>query len=518
MINLRFQQTLKNSTTIFFWFLLTLTIFYSGHLYSNDDLLKAHSAKNLILKKSTSVLPEEGGWGTINKEGKTYPNFPLGMIISVIPSVVSALILEALFDVKWDTLISPIMSFQNVIITALLSLIVYLLLTQNNLSKKKSFIWANIILFSTEIFSYSSTGWSEPAAAMLILSSIYFLNKSLKEEKNRTLLAYNFLIIFSLSVSLTIRIEYSLFILFFLLLSFFTEKKNANVVIPILISLVIATSINLAYNYVRFDSFLNFGYLKSQTSNSTTETFKLISVINPLRIHSIYLILFSFGRLHLFWAAPLVLSIPFVLFKNKEIPNILKSLFIASILFSPFLWRNSWCWANRYAFILIPFLLIPLPIILNKTDKISRFIKSLIILGIIVSFSGKIINFHIILEEKVDTYGYDTALFRHASDFKKAPVFTHISRMPSYTLNTSKTILFGVGNKDWYQIRKENFDIWPVNFYAHFKRGRFLFLLAWILLIVLDILLFRMVALRLGISILSYKYYIEQIKKGFKNS
>lgn len=452
---------------IFIWFTLMLGIFHSAHLYSNDTLLKIRSAQSLLITGSTAVEPSSGGWGTRGRGGKMYPNFVIGAIIMMIPPVLLTGGISIFLEEKLHApLLSAVVSTQNVVVTAAAVTVLFLVLVNCGIHIKKAFIASSILLFSTEIFTYSSTGWSEPGALLATSIALLFLSKKGLPD----FVAWKG---FAVGIAFTslIRIELMLFFLIFLCLMFFSQGFNKRMLLWPLCALVVTGTIHLGYNYYRFESLFNFGYfMKSSGSENERKAISLLlraictlNFTDPTKLKLLYL---SFGRVHPFWAAPLLIAVPFYLRKVMQITPVMRNLFITAVLFFPFIGPNSWCWGNRYIYMLIPFLLIPILFAQPVCKKASLVLKIGILLGVGVSFSGKLINYHTILEQQVYKHGYSNVMVHRSQNIVYAPIWHHLRELPGALKRTMTLPAQQTGTVHWQQARKEYLDIWPVGLAA----------------------------------------------------
>lgn len=451
---------------VFLWFVLLLGIFHSAHLYSNDTALKLRSARNLLTKGTTAVEPCEGGWGSRSRDGIMYPNFVIGSILAMIPPVVVTEILSVFLDDNFNRpLLSAVVSTQNLLITAVAMTISFLILQKWGIAQKKSLGIAIILLFSTEFFTYSSTGWSEPAALLSLLTGVLFMGKP--DDSDRAWAG------FSLAIFITglIRIEYILFSLIFLLIISRTHGYRKRLIIWPLVSLVACLTVHLGYNMYRFGSLLDFGYFTdSAQSGSQTQTASLllraVTRLNFTNFSTFSLLYLSFGRLHPFWSAPVIVALPFYLKGITKNPPIIRTLFISAVLFFPFTQTNSWCWANRYVFLLIPFLLIPMVFGKPLFKGASIVLSVCVIAGLCISFGGKLINYHVVLEQQVREYGYTDVMWVRAHHFTKAPFWAHAEKLPATVARTVALPFSKAQTYQWQLLRAKYLDIWPVGLIA----------------------------------------------------
>jgi hypothetical protein len=456
---------------VFIWFLLSLSVFYSGHLYSNDTVSKIESARNLIKHGSFEVSGYHGAWGIPVEGGKTYPHFSLGSILMMVPPV---LLYETLSGITGQPLPkfiqSVFVSGSNVLYTALSGCLIFILLLYLGKSKRDAFIYANITIFCSEMLQYSSTGWSEPAALCWGLLGFAFL--AIEKNSERVSRSWILWAVCAFLASL-IRIEYIAFFLCFLLINLSQNKtKWKSYVFPFVIicSVMIA---HMWFNYYRFESVFNFGYFgRSAGKNTSIITSGASSILDVIRrfFSGSYVITFirnyiSFGRLHWFWVCPLLALSPFVFFYKRH-PLLIHQIFITAC-FSQIvivaMGNNSWCWANRYLYTTFPFLLLPVFFLPSDKKRLSNVFKSLAIIGLIIAFFSTFVNYHYIQEVLVNKFGYDIAMWKYPSHIITAPFWLHVKLFPEQLVNTIKLVFMGNNLPAWETLRIECFDLWPVS-------------------------------------------------------
>ncbi len=485
---------------VFIWFFLTLMIFYSGHLYSNDTLSKSESALNVITKGSFEVSGYHGAWGSPGRDGKNYPNFAIGSILTMIPATLCYKTLSVITgNVLPKYILSAFLTGGNIIITALSGCLIFILLVQFNQSKRKAFLFANIMLFSTEMLQYSSTGWSEPAAFFWGLLGFAIL--SVKRDSNTDkmpLHAWTLWAVCSFMASL-IRLEYTVFFLFFLVVHFFSNKTKWKEYLLPLCVLCFVIFIHLGYNFYRFESIFNFGYIgqnmnknTSVISSGVSSASDILQMFNPSRyIATFYRTYISFGRVHWFWVSPLLALCPFFLL-YRQMPTIIKQIFITACFYLVIIiavGNNSWCWGNRYLYTVFPFLMFPVFFFPLNKKNVSIIFIVLSITGFIISLISSLINAHVVQEILVKKYGYTDAMWKYTTHFFSAPFWTHVKFFPEQFLNTIMLIEKGGNLPPWEVLRTDCLDIWPVGMCGA-GANSFLSFGLWFLLVVTTILFF----------------------------
>lgn len=494
------MKSLHENITVFIWLFLTLMIFYSGHLYSNDSLSKSESALNVISKGSFEVSGYHGAWGSPGRSGKNFPNFAIGSILAMVPATLCYKALSAITGTELPKhILSAFLTGGNILITALSGCLIFIFLVHFNLSKGKAFLFANITIFSTEMLQYSSTGWSEPAAFFWGLLGFVIL--SVKKESSADTKPLHIWVLWaacSFMASL-IRLEYFVFFLFFLVVHFVNNREKWKEYLLPLCILSVVIVIHMGYNFYRFESIFNFGYIgqnidknTSVISSGASSVSDILQMFNPSKyIAPFYRNYVSFGRVHWFWVSPLLALCPLLLI-YRQMPSLLKQIFISACFYLVIITAvgtNSWCWGNRYLYIAFPFLMLPVFFFPFDKKNIHIIFKVLSITGLIISLLSTLINAHVVQEVLVKKYGYTDAMWNNTTHFFSAPFWTHVKLFPEQLINTITLIGKGSNMPPWEVLRTEYLDIWPVGMCGA-GINSFLSFGLWILLLVTTILFF----------------------------
>ena len=467
------MKLLPEWAIVFIWFILSLMIFYSGHLYSNDTVSKIESARNVIKHGSFEVSGYNGAWGRVGRDGKTYPHFSIGSVLIMIPPVLIYETLSAISGKPLPKFVqSVLVSGFNLICTTLIGMLFFLLFKHLGKSSKRSFIYANIIIFTSEIWQYSSTGWSEPAALLwgLLGFAILIIGKSdpMRQPSNQKWVLWAMCAL----IASLIRLEYITFFIFFLFITFLYNKTQWKSYIPLLFIICTSMIIHMGFNFYRFESFFNFGYfgqvsnksvsMAASGANSIMEIIYKFFPKNYLR--TIYRIYISFGRVHWFWVSPLLILSPLVIF-YKKIPLLIKQVFIAAcfqLCIITAIGSNSWCWGNRYLYTTFPYLLLPVFFLPLEIKNLSRAFKIFSVVGFIISLFAVLVNTHYAQELLVGKYGYHKAMWESTSNFINAPFWLHVKLFPKMIVNTLSLMIKGNNLPPWELLRTNCLDIWPV--------------------------------------------------------
>lgn len=469
------QINLKAIYKVFIWFVSVLFLFYSGHLYSNDSLTKIHSANNFISSGSFAINPTTEIWGIQGRNGQIYPHFLFGSIVNLIPPI---LVYKGICFVSGKVyphyILSACITTANLIYTACIGVLIFILLRHFGKSKKESFLFANIMIFCTELLPYSSTGWSEPSALMWgLLGFIVLFTCPYKKSQQSTLKQWSFWAL-CCSITVLIRIEYIAYLIIFLGINLAIHKKEWKKYSIALLIISLAMVSHLLFNYYRFSTVFNFGYFKlpinslldvplAKNAPSPEGLFQIYNLNNYIK--TFYRTYISFGRLHWFWVAPLLLLAPLTFIFRKSLPPLICHAFFAAcayLLILPIIGSNSWCWANRYLYTIFPFLLLPIFFFPLKIKEIRVSFVFLSIMGLIISVLGSLVNYHYALELLVDKYGFNGAMWQYTGKIHQVPFWTHVSLFPKQIYDTLQLIINSNNLPSWETLRVMCLDIWPV--------------------------------------------------------
>ncbi|MBD3343681.1 MAG: hypothetical protein GF401_01310 [Chitinivibrionales bacterium] len=472
------MKKISPGVVVFIWFFLSLMIFYSGHLYSDDTLAKVESARSLIRKGTFAIDKESGAWGLPGRGGKIYPQYSLGAVLNCLVPAATYEIFNLLSGGRLPRFVlSALITLQNVFFTAGIGVIVFMILVRFGTEIRQAFLYANIMVFCTQILPYSSTGWSEPAALFWSMAGFYALvYKNGIKQKIVPSARWSIWALCAGMASL-IRIEYILFFAIFLIVDLLKNRTGWKAHLQAFFILGGIFCFHFAFNYIRFESAFNFGYLAPSaakaaessiiskgvsTGNEITSLF-----INSRRLNDYYHFFISFGKNHWFWVAPLLALSPLVFFFRKEVPERILGAFYAAFLYLPFIKLNTWCWGHRYFYVIFPFLLLPLFFIVGSRTKVFRFSFYILALcGGIIAFFASAVNYHVVLEILVEKYGVTPALWHKTATFTGAPFWYHVKIFFVQAPNTISLLLDPPSHISWGYCRQHCLDIWPVGLMA----------------------------------------------------
>jgi hypothetical protein len=478
----------------------SLLVVYSGHLYSNDTYTKIASARNLLSRGTFAIDPSTAAWGFGGPQGRTWPHFTIGSILTMVPAVV---VYNAVATITGRAppffAMSALVTMMNLLYSALIGVCVFFILQRWGISATRAWIYALGLLFTTEILQYSSTGWSEPAALFWTCAGLaLFTHNTHPERYTRHPIRAWVLWALPCAVAATIRMEYLLFFLCFIGIHFLVEKDGSarhrlRAHASAALICVSTLGIHMVFNMYRFGSFFDFGYfggspVPAETVPAAVAGSSALSALgdiaarffSPSYAATFFRTYISFGRTHWFWAAPLIAGMPLVCIHMKTQPLHMRILLACTAIYCmvlPAFGTNTWCWANRYLYAVLPYPVIAVLLLGTYKRRYAPLLFGLSATGGIVALASTLVNAHYVQEILVHSYGKTAAMGVRTAHFFNAPFWHHCRLVPEQAMNTC---LLAVGRYDpvsWETLRTTCLDIWPVGLTAAGVPGPVSFLL-----------------------------------------
>ena len=411
---------LNNKTLWVFLFVLSVyLIFFSGHV-GGDALWNYYSAESIFedgnLDLSDSVKEKNvgeltGPFRTIAEkierlskhQNAVYSKYGFAqVIIGTVFYGLGLLVITVFPFLPDDFVLVFCYSLQNVFITALLSTVYYSLLRFLKTEHKDALLLTVGLSFGTILITYAvKSGFGEPLAALLILTSFYYIIR-FRQDASSTFLLFSGICSGAtiLTKFYTVLTYPAIFVLLILIIRENSKKLN-DFIKPVMLfmsSFFLPVFLFLLYNFVRYDHVLQTGYdigFDSVTVSSEsyynimyglTTFFKImISPGKGLLLFNPLLVLFFLGFKKLYDSDRIIFYY-FVI------------LCISYMLFFSFSthWASNGAWGARYFVPIIPLMLVPAALILYEKNRIHFFrksIKFLIIAGITMQVPSALMNF-----------------------------------------------------------------------------------------------------------------------------
>ena len=445
--NLLEKREVKIFFTIYLVYLVFMTNF--GGNFMADSML---SATISLVEQQTfkindyvsDVCKETGCDHSLYKENY-YSGFAPGLTIIALPFyLVSYPFLEYFLEegmfgntkteLKLIALNIIVTIFIASLLSALTSVLVYRLSSNFTSSEKTRLTVTFLLAFSTIYFLYSTGYYARIIAASFSIYSFYKLNNLKKylcpgcnPDKSNI---HKTLFISGLSSSIAVTMDYPhiliSFVLFLYLLSFFREKKVLYFILGSIIPIVLI----MLYHYVIFENpFATPEHLRANKGNYEALV-KGIGGFSYPSLEKLYLYSFSPERGIFFYSPIFLLSLYGIYLGFRKYKSEMLAIFFSFFLTYLFYSSNIWPWffdgsfGPRYLLVTFPYLILPLSLALEKSNKIFTYI--LIVVSSIISLLGAMFD--------------RTALWTYSYDMKN-PIFTSFIPLflergfSNYTLN-----------------------------------------------------------------------------------
>jgi len=257
--------------------------------------------------------------------------------------------------------------------------IFFLICLEHKFTRKNSIILSLLLAFSTMIWAYSNTSLNVVPACFFLLLGYLFFKKFYRLNQNKFLLLSSA----SLGFAFLIRVDVILFIIplwIFLLVNILKRNLKINSLLfysaPLAFSYV-ADKIVYSLKYIPSDEVIDAVGTKSGTVTSLGSE---LSAFIPGSAGIIHILTSAFGMLFapgvgLFIFAPILLTVffsfPDFFRKNKSECLLFLGFIFLTLLYHADLqdWHGLVSWGSRYLLLLMPFLLIPLGVSLEKRSK-----------------------------------------------------------------------------------------------------------------------------------------------------
>lgn len=398
---------------VFAFFLIINVISTGGHSDWSDGTITYLIAESMVLKHSAKLHPDIPSITIINgpfenevrSQAPYYTHRPIMLAAVAVPFYYLAVIASL------DPL--PLVGmFVNSLIITLIALVVFRFSDELFQSRKVAFILSLILLGCSFILPYNTTLFPQPLQGLCLISAAYFLFKSktldnydsststlnTKYNRRKTYLAclaslFLGLSVFSHPTSL-------IFIPGFIVYSFFFSQPHIkHVVLPFIASLTFLLFLAGLINFLKFGSFTEFGY----------------GWMGSLSTHA------GFEGLIGLWVSPgagLVLFFPIVLILPIALKFFFRwnrgiffltlymlvtawayfgTLWYLGSYWQTITWSGGLAWGPRYLIPILPFLVIPLGILIrklqnhNKKSLLRTSILSLCIAGFLANLPGNLV-------------------------------------------------------------------------------------------------------------------------------
>jgi hypothetical protein len=403
---------------------LVYILIASGRIESIDGMGSLNVSRNVVSKNGFTISPPEYNTGmnyAIGKGDKYYGVASLGYTLVLIPVAFFVRVIYKInnftpasyFPLESDYLLTFLASFVNPILGFLLFLVDYKLYKMLLKNSTKAFIVSLLVSFSTFLLPLSKHSFVHILFSLVLMVSVYYLLKFFKTKRILYLvisgmfmgfevIVYNMTFVLPL-VTLTVLLMYQLYTENFRLLD--VIKKIIIWYVPIIGFVILL----LFYNFVRFGSFLNFGY------SFTGSEFSMKSYF----FEGIWGLLLSPGKSLLVFS-PIVIISMYLALKNIK-KSLYSKLFVLLLTLYIFLygrytiWSGELCYGPRYFAPIIPIAGLVIAEYWKKINKIILLL--LVIIGVYVQLIGVVIPY------QIQYPPYDLKVFNYPVDADRETQF-----------------------------------------------------------------------------------------------
>jgi hypothetical protein len=403
----------KTLLLVFVFSLIINVVSTGGHFDWSDGTVTFLVAESMVLKHSAKLHPDIPGITTINgpfenearSQAPYHTHRPIMLAAVVVPFYYAAVI-GSLDPIP---LIGMLV---NSLIITLIALVVFRFSCELFQSRKVAFALTLIFLGCSFILPYNTTLFPQPLQALCLITAAYFLFKSKmldnfhssvntcdgKYSRKKTYLASLAGIFLGLSVFS--HPTSVVFIPGFIVYSiFFSKLRMKQVVLPFHVSLGLLLFLVGLVNFLKFGSFTEFGYgwMGSLSTHVGFEgliglwvspgaglvLFFPIVLVLPIALK----ILFRWNR-GLFFLTLYMLVTAWIYFGT---------LWYLGSYWQTITWSGGLAWGPRYMIPILPFLVIPIGILIrdlqnsNKKSLLSISVLSLCIAGFLVNLPGNLV-------------------------------------------------------------------------------------------------------------------------------
>lgn len=385
---------------VFIFFLLINFVSTGGHLDSFDGGFYYLVAENMFLNHSIKLDPTSPGVQKLDYDyniknylrvwvPNSYDDYVNGIKH---PFYMPGGVLGPALAVPWYAISSVLKIeptqfvpfFTNSVILSLTSLVLFLLGSELFSSRKIGFVIALVFSITSFIWPYNTSFFLQPAIALTLISSIYFLIRADKNNKIFNSALSGIL----LGLSVLIHPSSILLVPGFLAYGILKLRSYRPVVL-FLTTTILTSLVQFVINYYKYGSFTNFGYGGFENASTHTDWMGLFGL------------LFSPGWGLIFYV-PLAILLPLSFYKmykvNKGLFMLSSYSFVVIWIFfgtqqTPF-WSGFGCWGPRYFIPFLPLASISLGYLLVNMQRRSILWFSFIILsicGFIVNLLGSLV-------------------------------------------------------------------------------------------------------------------------------
>jgi hypothetical protein len=343
-----------------------------------------------ICQHGTLDIPVENAPNATIVNGKAYTWYEAGNIVAGVPLYLVGKMASNVLPLPESLkalLLRTAVSLTSAFVGAFVAILFFSLLQRLGLAVKPSISMTLALIFSTFLLWYFKMYLRESILTLCMLGAFYFLLPALHEAKRqRSLIVAGSFVGFGILTKLVFALNAFPFLLYLLWNKehathrTFKDKLNDVILFSIPIVLIGCAGTGF-YNYLRMGNPFDTGY----TGGTSFPT--------PLYV-GLYGLLLSPGK-GLIWFAPILMFLlwafkPYWQQHKPEAACILGLFILNILLYSKYIsWGGDGSWGPRYLAPLVPLLLIPVVVYLQRTSaSIKKIAVGLIVAGCLVQAGG----------------------------------------------------------------------------------------------------------------------------------
>jgi hypothetical protein len=383
------EDSLKRIYIYLFLFSVLVNLLVSGgRLASTDELEVYLTSESLVERGELAISLESVKNLPVGRDGKTYYGVGIAQPILSIPLYLGGKYGADLFGLSEPlrTLaIKAAVSLLNQIFAGLVAVVMFAFGMKLGYPRRLSLFLTLGLLFTTNLFPYFKSFMREPQLVFYLLAASYYVYVYKLEGKRSSLIFAGLFCGLGLLTRLTSVITIPFLYLY--LLSILSNradhvsklerliKGSLTFAAPVLFAIII----NMLYSYVQFGSVTGTPYARAEFTT-------------PVWV-GLYGLLFSSGK-SLFLYAPLTILIFAGWSRFRAQFKMELYLFIGLVLANVLLfgWFEAWAgdgsWGPRYLIPILPFLVLPIGVLLQSSRVAKRVAVGLATIGFIIQIGG----------------------------------------------------------------------------------------------------------------------------------
>jgi hypothetical protein len=347
---------------LFLVFLLTYWLTTGGHFYASDDVQKLALVHSMFERGSLTV---DSGWG-YGLNHKRFSWFPLGSSLLMIPGYLcgraAALFVPA---VPLEYAARFFVTLENGALSAALVALVFLYLRWLGRSVGGSLFAALTLGLATMVWPYAKTGWSEPGATLLVFGGLFALQKGMRTGPSGRRGDGSWLLTagYAFGFAALVRQELALVGVGSLAWLAWQRRREPAVlgreVMLVALPLAFAGAVSFWYEHVRYGELLALPNYRLPQQNVKAPDGRWV-----WSLHNLYRYTLSPTQGLLFFSPPAVLGLfglaRFWRAHRAEAVLLAVSLVPLAVFYVAGWGYSTWSWGLRYAYLFVPFLVLPL--------------------------------------------------------------------------------------------------------------------------------------------------------------